>query len=125
MLAIVMAGIAGLFIVAIVAAYNYTTSSGTALDSNPPASAGSTVSRLAARDDRFQRQRAATKGTAGKHDEAAIEMKSTRSLAERRKTNSKGNAHHEGKSDGRDQGVRKDERGQEQPTDRKRALKNR
>ena len=45
MLAIVMAGIAGLFIVAIVAAYNYTTSSGTALDSNPPASAGLTVSR--------------------------------------------------------------------------------
>ncbi len=45
MLAIFMAGIAGLFIVAIVAAYNYATSSSTALNSNPPASAGSTVSR--------------------------------------------------------------------------------
>ena len=45
MLAIAMAGIAALFIVAIVAAYNYASGPSTALDSNPPASASSTVSR--------------------------------------------------------------------------------
>ena len=43
MLAIVMAGIAGLFIVAIVAAYNYASS--TAPNANPPASASAPATR--------------------------------------------------------------------------------
>lgn len=44
MLAIVMAGIAALFLVAILAAYNYASSTNTALNS-PPASASSTATR--------------------------------------------------------------------------------
>jgi hypothetical protein len=45
MLAIVMAGIAGLFIIAIVAAYNYASSDYAGLNENPPASASAPATR--------------------------------------------------------------------------------
>jgi hypothetical protein len=47
MLAIVMAGIAALFLVAIVSAYNYASSTSTALHPNPPASASAPATRMA------------------------------------------------------------------------------
>jgi hypothetical protein len=47
MLAIVMAGIAALFIVAIVVAYNYASSSHLAQNANPPASASAPATRAA------------------------------------------------------------------------------
>ena len=46
MLAIILAGIAGLFIVAIVAGYHYVSNSDTALHGNPPASASAPATRL-------------------------------------------------------------------------------
>jgi hypothetical protein len=45
MMAIIMAGIAGLFIVAIVAGYHYVSSPSTALRDNPPASASAPATR--------------------------------------------------------------------------------
>lgn len=45
MLAIVMAGVAGLFIIAIASAYHYASSESTALGSNPPPSAGAVATR--------------------------------------------------------------------------------
>jgi hypothetical protein len=45
MLAIVMAGIAGLFIIAIVAAYNYASSDYANVNENPPASASAPAPR--------------------------------------------------------------------------------
>ena len=45
MLAIVMAGIAGLFLIAIVAAYNYLSGTSTALSTNPPPGASATATR--------------------------------------------------------------------------------
>lgn len=45
MLAIVMAGIVGLFIVAIVAAYQYASSSSVAISQNPPPSASAPATR--------------------------------------------------------------------------------
>lgn len=46
MLAIVMAGIAGLFIIAIASAYHYASSGSVALNSNPPPSASAVATRL-------------------------------------------------------------------------------
>ena len=84
MLAIVMAGIAALFIdrdrrrVQLCVRHQHGARQQSAgqrqLDRNPRAD----------RDDRFRQQRAATKGIDGQNDEAAIAMKSTRSLADGR-----------------------------------------
>lgn len=52
-------------------------------------------------------------------------MKSTESLARRRKNNSERNAARSKGERGGDQGIRKDERGQAQPADKKRARENR
>jgi hypothetical protein len=52
-------------------------------------------------------------------------MASGRTIDEQRKENSERNAERESATDRKDQGIRKDERGQEQPDDNKRARENR